>query len=105
MATQYLQADRQMAQILYGREISHVLLLHLGAFSSTILPDLLELLRAQGFRLVTLEAAQRDGVYDTDPDQGAGNGGSLLEQWLDARGLQYPPLPPKPYQELEALCR
>ena len=105
MARQYLEADRAMARLVVGREISHVLLLHLGAFSSAILPDLLTLLRERGFTLVTLEQAQRDAVYATDPDAGSAHGGSLLEQWLDVRKLEYPPAPAKPYKELEALCR
>jgi peptidoglycan-N-acetylglucosamine deacetylase len=104
MAAQYLDADRAMAKLVYGREISHVLLLHLGAYSSTILPDLLALLRERGFTLVTLEEAQRDPAYATDPDAGSAHGGTLLEQWLDVRKLKYPPVPRKPYKELEALC-
>ena len=101
----YLDADRMMAKMIFGREISHVLLLHLGAYSSAILPDLLELLRKKGFTLVTLEEAQRDPAYVSDPDAGSKQGGTLLEQWLDARSLKYPPAPMKPYRELEALCQ
>jgi len=105
MATHFIDADRQMALALFGHEISHVLLLHLGAFSSRILPDLFELLKAKGFRFVTLEEAERDPVYDSDPDAGSKFGGTLLEQWLDARHIKYPAAPMKPYQELAALCR
>jgi peptidoglycan-N-acetylglucosamine deacetylase len=105
VASQYLDADRQMAQTVFGREISHVLLLHLGAFSSSILPDLLDLLRQKGFRLATLEEVQQDPAYDSDPDAASAHGGTLLDQWLDARGLQYPPVRMKPYKELEAICQ
>ena len=105
IASQYLDADRQMARLIFGRDIGHVLLLHLGAFSSTILPDLLDLLQNKGFRLVTLEQAEQDSAYQSDPDAGSKYGGTLLEQWLDARRLKYPPAPAKPYKELEALCQ
>ena len=104
IADQYLDADREMARMVFDREISHVLLLHLGAFSSTILPDLLDLLRRKGFTFVTLEQAQSDPVYATDPDAASQHGGTLLEQWLDARKLAYPPVANKPYQELSAIC-
>ena len=104
IAEQYLDANRQMAKTVFEREIGHVLLLHLGAFSSTILPDLLDLLQRKGFTFVTLEQAQSDPVYTTDPDAASQHGGTLLEQWLDARKLAYPQIAKKPYQELAAIC-
>jgi peptidoglycan-N-acetylglucosamine deacetylase len=105
IASAYLDADRQMARLLFDREISHVLLLHLGAFSEKILPDLLALLREKGFRLVTLEEADRDSVYRSDPDAPSRYGGTLLEQWMDVRKIRYPAAPAKPYKELENICR
>jgi peptidoglycan/xylan/chitin deacetylase (PgdA/CDA1 family) len=104
-AAQYLDADRQMAQLVFGHEINHVLLLHLGTFSSTILPDLLDLLSRKGFTLVTLEKAQADPAYESDPDAASRYGGTLLEQWMDARALKYPAIAKKPYKELEAICQ
>jgi peptidoglycan/xylan/chitin deacetylase (PgdA/CDA1 family) len=104
-AAAYLDADREMAKLVFGREINHVILLHLGAYSSTILPDLFALLKQKGFRIVTLEEAQKDAAYDTDPDFASKNGGTLLEQWMDARKIQYPAVQPKPRKELEALCQ
>jgi peptidoglycan-N-acetylglucosamine deacetylase len=103
-ASQYLDVDRQMAKLVFGRQINHVLLLHLGAFSSSILPDLLDLLTRKGFTLVTLETAQSDHAYDSDPDAASKFGGTLLEQWMDARALKYPAIQKKPYKELESIC-
>ncbi len=103
-ASQYLDLDRQMAKLVFGRQINHVLLLHLGAFSSSILPDLLDLLTSKGFTLVTLETAQSDPAYDSDPDAASKFGGTLLEQWMDARALKYPSIAKKPYKQLESLC-
>jgi hypothetical protein len=62
-------------------------------------------LREKGFTFVTLERAQQDPVYESDPDAGSRNGGTLLEQWLDAPRLQYPYAPMKPYKELQAVCQ
>jgi len=104
-AKAYLRADRQMAEQVFGHPIDHVLLLHLGAFSSTILPDLFDLLRREGFTFVTLEQAEKDPAYATDPDAGSKYGGTLLEQWMDVRKLKYPEVPKKPYKELEAVCK
>src|SRR6185369_2911447 len=104
-ASQYLDLDRQMSALVFDRGISHVLLLHLGSFSASILPDLLDLLRRKGFKLVTLEEAQSDPAYATDPDAASRFGGTLLEQWMDARSLKYPAVAKKPYTELESICR
>ena len=104
-AKAYLRGNRQMAELVYGHPIRHVLLLHLGAFSPTILPDLFALMKKEGFTFVTLEQAQSDPAYDADPDAGSKYGGTLLEQWMDVRALKYPDLPKKPYKQLDAICR
>jgi peptidoglycan-N-acetylglucosamine deacetylase len=101
----YLDLGRAMAKLVYGHDINHVLVLHLGAFSSTILPDALALLKKKGFTLVTLEEAQSDPAYATDPDAASSHGGTLVEQWMDARKIQYPPVKEKPYKELKAICQ
>jgi peptidoglycan-N-acetylglucosamine deacetylase len=101
----YLDVGRELAKLVYGHDINHVLLLHLGAFSSTILPDALDLLEKKGFKPVTLEEAESDPVYDGDPDVGSQYGGTLLELWIEARKIKFPPVMPKPYQQLEKICR
>jgi peptidoglycan/xylan/chitin deacetylase (PgdA/CDA1 family) len=105
IASQYLDLGREMATLVYGHDINHVLLLHLGAFSSTILPDALDLLKKKGFKLVTLEEAESDPAYEGDPDAGSKYGGSLLDQWMDARQIKYPAVAQKPYEELKAVCQ
>ena len=94
-----------MAKLVYGHDINHVLLLHLGAFSSTILPDTFDLLEKKGFKLVTLEEAESDPVYEGDPDAGSKYGGTLLEEWMDARKIKYPPVMAKPYKEIQEICK
>ena len=98
-------SGRQLAQLVYGRDINHVLLLHLGAFSSTILPDALDLVEKKGFKLVTLEEAENDPVYQGDPDVGSKYGGTMLELWMDAKKIKLPHTMEKPYKELEEICR
>ena len=105
MASQYLDLGREMAKLVHGHDINHVLLLHLGAFSSTILPDALDLLQKKGFTLVTLEEAESDPVYDGDPDAGSQYGGTLLDEWMEVRKIPYPPVAKKPYAELAGICK
>ena len=106
IASDYIDGDRQMAKLIFGHDINHVLLLHLGAFSSAILPQLLDLLQQKGLHVMTLEEAESDPAYQSDPDAATPrNGGSLLEQWMDVKKLPYPKLPPKPYKQLSDICR
>ncbi len=104
-ASAYLDLDRELARMVYGHDINHVLLLHLGAFSSTILPDALDLLKKKGFKLVTLEEAESDPVYDGDPDVGSEGGGTLLDLWMEAKKLKFPPVMQKPYKEVGEICK
>ena len=94
-----------MAKLLYGRDIKHVLLLHVGAFDAVMLPQLIDLLKQRGFKLVTLHQAEKDPAYRSDPDMGLKWGGTLLEQMIEARHLQIPPHQEKPMKELDAMCR
>jgi peptidoglycan/xylan/chitin deacetylase (PgdA/CDA1 family) len=104
-ASEFLDLGREQAKLVYGHEISYVLLMHLGAYSSTILPDALDLLKKKGFKLVTLEEAESDPAYDGDPDAGLHDAGSLLDQWMQVKQIKYPAHEEKPYKELESICQ
>jgi peptidoglycan/xylan/chitin deacetylase (PgdA/CDA1 family) len=104
-AAEFLDLGREQAKLIYGREISYVLLMHLGAYSSTILPDALDLLKQKGFKLVTLEEAQTDAAYQSDPDVGLHDAGTLLDQLMQVKGIKYPEHAQKPYKEIEAVCQ
>jgi len=105
IASGYIDANREMARLVFGHDINHVLLLHLGAFSSTILPQVLDLLRQKGLHLITLEEAESDPAYQVDPDAPSKFGGSLLEQMMDVKKLPYPKVPSKPFKDLASVCQ
>ena len=104
-ASEFIDLGRDQAKLIYGHDINHVLLMHLGAFSSTILPDALDLLKRKGFKLVTLEEAQNDEAYEGDPDVGLHDAGTLLDQWMQVKQIKYPEHAEKPYKEIEAVCQ
>jgi len=104
-ASEFLDLGREQAKLVYGHEINYVLLMHLGAFSSTILPDALNLLKKKGFKLVTLEEAESDAAYEGDPDVGLHDAGTLLDQWMSVKQIKYPPFTQKPYKEVENICQ
>src|SRR6185295_18812752 len=78
-AGRWIRLQRDFSRQVWGRDINHVVLLHLGSFSATILPDLFALFDREGFDIVTLEEAQADPAYQSDPDVAAPNGGTLTE--------------------------
>jgi peptidoglycan/xylan/chitin deacetylase (PgdA/CDA1 family) len=83
-AAQYVALDRQMAKLVYGREIRHVSVVHIGGFETVMLPQLLAFLKQQGFTFVTLPEAQKDPAYRSDPDVPLKDGGTLLDQMMEA---------------------
>ena len=103
-ASEFLDLGREQSRLIFGHEINYVLLLHLGAFSSTILPDALDLLKKKGFKVVTLEEAESDPAYESDPDVGLHDAGTLLDQWMQVKQIKYPEHAEKPYKEIQSLC-
>jgi peptidoglycan-N-acetylglucosamine deacetylase len=103
-ASEFLDLGREQAKLIYGHDINHVLPLHLGAFSSAILPEALDLLKKKGFKLVTLEEAESDAAYEGDPDVGLHDAGTFLDQWMQVKQIKVPEHAEKPYKEVEAVC-
>jgi peptidoglycan/xylan/chitin deacetylase (PgdA/CDA1 family) len=104
-ASAYIDLGREQAKLIYGHEINNVLLMHLGAFSSTILPDALALLKKKGFKLVTLEEAESDPAYQSDPDIGLHDAGTLLDQMMMVKQIKNPVVVEKPYKEIQNICQ
>jgi peptidoglycan/xylan/chitin deacetylase (PgdA/CDA1 family) len=104
-AAEYIRLGRQEQQIALGHEIPNVMLLHATAFTTLMLPRLLDLLRSQGFRFASLPDIEKDSAYALDPDAGLKYGGTLPDQFMDSRHLPYPPFAPKPFAKLKDLCR
>ncbi|HMH13854.1 MAG TPA: polysaccharide deacetylase family protein [Edaphobacter sp.] len=103
-ADQYITVFREVTHTLYGRDISYVLLLHIGPFDAKMLPDLIALFRRRGFTFTTLPEAMKDPAYSEDPDIALLHGGTFQEQIAAARHIKFPPNS-KPTKELEAACR
>jgi peptidoglycan/xylan/chitin deacetylase (PgdA/CDA1 family) len=96
--------SRGMSRALYGRDVPYVLLTHVSPFNARMMPRVLALYRAEGFRFTTLAAAQADPVYRQDADPGRPAGPTSLEARARERGV---PIPPRaaPTAMLDAACR
>jgi peptidoglycan-N-acetylglucosamine deacetylase len=104
-AAEYIQLGRREQQIAFCHEIPNVILLHATAFTTRMLPQLLDLMRTQGFRFASLQDVEKDSAYSQDPDAALKYGGTLPDQFMDSRHLAYPPFKPKPFAQLKSLCR
>lgn len=104
-AEEFLDLGPKLANLVYGRDIKHVLLLHVGGFETIMLPRLLEILKQRGSKLITLQEAQGDPAYESDPDIVLTEGGTLLEQMMVAKHLAMPAHAAVPIAELESVCQ
>ena len=104
VANQYFALSRQLSQLVYGRDVKYVLLMHVGAFDARMLPELLALYRAKGVRFISLPEAMSDPAYRDDPDIGEPTGGTFLELMMQMKKIKFPENS-KPYKELAAMCR
>lgn len=104
-AKEYIQLGREEEVIAFGHEFPNVMLLHATAFTSLMLPDLIDLLRREGFTFASLPEVEKDPAYAIDPDAALKYGGTLPDQFMDSRHLKYPTVPPKPFERLKSICQ
>jgi peptidoglycan/xylan/chitin deacetylase (PgdA/CDA1 family) len=60
---------QQQSKSLVGRDIKHILLIHISAFTARTLRAILAAFQADGVKLISLPAALEDPVYRIDPNQ------------------------------------
>ncbi len=93
-----------MSQKVYGRQIPHVLLTHIGGFSALMLPDVLTALEEAGAHYVPLAQAEGDPAY-AETDAKAGDG-SIMERTAGEQGIDLSGLPAgMSIAGLDAICK
>jgi len=105
IANEDIHLGQNVARLLFGHDIRHVLLLHIGAFNAVMLPRLLELLKEKRFQIVPLAKAESDPVYKVTPEPLSNWDGGLLDQILASRKLELPPHKQRPMQRLAEICQ
>jgi peptidoglycan/xylan/chitin deacetylase (PgdA/CDA1 family) len=104
-AREFTRFQVQNSRDMFGRDIHHVMLLHQGAFSPQILPDLFRILDEEGFVIVTLEEAQKDAAYAYDPDFADARGGTLVELSMQSKKIPWRTAGPQlPRERLTSIC-
>jgi peptidoglycan-N-acetylglucosamine deacetylase len=104
-AVQRLAWSEAVAKAMLGRQIKHILLLHLGAFDAMMLEELLAAYRQAGVTMIGLTEAMTDPAYKLDPDIVWDGELTFLLQVARARKLPIPPAPAIPLRKLSAVCR
>lgn len=104
-AREFIRLGREEELIALGHEIPNVLLLHATDFTTTMLPQLMEILREDGFRFAALKKVERNKAYRINPNLTVKDGETLIDEMMDVHHLRYPAFKPEPRAKLEALCR
>jgi peptidoglycan/xylan/chitin deacetylase (PgdA/CDA1 family) len=104
LAADRIELGQKMSRRLYGRDIKHIMLLHVGAFAPVMLPDLLNLLKQKHFKLITLDDAASDPAYKIDHQWTTRHGGDFLTLSMLYRHLEIPPHLLYPKAQLHSVC-
>ncbi len=77
----------QRSREVVGRDFPQIMLLHDSEMNSRMMPQILAMFRARGYRFVSLDYALQDDAYRL-PESYAGRGGfSWIHRWSMAKGM------------------
>ena len=87
---EYMEAKlhyfENQSQKLFGRNISHILLIHANALNSDYLDELAAMLLQNKYAFTSLEEILKDPVYQSEDTYYKSNGISWLHRWAISRG-------------------
>jgi peptidoglycan-N-acetylglucosamine deacetylase len=104
-AARTVDTSRSEAKRLFGRDIKHVFLLHIGVFDAKMLPEVLAMLTAKNFKLIDLPEAESDPAYAAYGEIRDEWGGTLLARAMAATGNWFSAPPENTGPALDKLCR
>ena len=104
-AADSLTRAQASSRSVFGRDIKHVMLLHIGAFQTVMLPRLLDLLQQRGWSLTTLPDAASDPAYATVAEGRTTWTGTFLDHHERPQAGALPRPADETFQRLGALCR
>ena len=101
-----LEHAEEVSNLIYGRDIKHVMLLHIGGFDAIMIPSLIDTLKQHGVKLISLQNAESDPAYTTSAQLPGVWQGTFLEQMMVERHITPPPGGGENVgAKLAALCR
>ena len=104
VARDSLRSGPELARKIWGRDVKQIMLLHIGAFQTVMLPRLMELLREEGYTTIPVDEAAADPVYREEPAHPIVWNGTFLEQMLRSKNLGDVEMPAV-LSKLDSICR
>ncbi len=105
-ADRHLRSSTANAKLLFNRDITQILLIHVALFNTVTLDKILKNWRANGVQFVSLDEALSDPVYAINPNLAYENGRGFLQQIADARKITLtPPDPTYSIERLKQFCK
>ena len=90
-ARRHLEESVKLARMLFGRDIRHILLIHMGAFEAAELGGIISEYRAAGVKFIALRQAMEDPAYEVNPNYPyKGKDKTFLQQIVESRKINYP---------------
>jgi peptidoglycan/xylan/chitin deacetylase (PgdA/CDA1 family) len=108
-AVNALTIAQSLSMMLYARDIKHVLLIHINAFTAEMLDELLTTYETHGVNFISLKDALSDEAYAFNPDIVRDRAYTFLNQVRLAKKLNNPKIVQQfydsfPGEKLEFLC-
>ena len=105
-ARREVRQAQKAAELVAGRAVRHILLVHLTAFNALTLAEVLAALQADGVNFIDLPRAMNDPIYRLNLGPSLTAGPTFLKQLLDAKNLGYPTGQKLyPLERIEAMCK
>lgn len=106
-AVRNLRATLEASERFFGRQIKHVLLIHVGLATSLWFDDVIQAFGDEGVAWSSLQEVLRDPAYAIDPGVPYIDGGRFLLQVARSRKADFDPAPGYDalMSKLESMCR
>ena len=101
----FCQFSQVLAKAFFGRDIKHILLLHMGVFTAEMLDELLHYLEKNKTNFISLHEASNDSIFEINPNIPFQEESlPFLVQLARSKGLDSSERPKTPKAKLQQLC-
>ena len=84
-----LDYAEEQSERVFGRQVKHILRLHMGVATANFIDGIIDLLKERGYEFVSLEDALSDPAYETEEEYVGPLGLSFLDRVAATQGIPY----------------